>query len=95
MADILEGRPGHQTGPRRRVPVRDLPEIYNALEIRTQSENGGPEVNLVAQVEQHIGRNQVRAVAMSSTDGVVRGMPVRDRAARSPSRSGRPRSGGS
>src|SRR5690606_24316578 len=55
-----------------------LPEIYNALEIRAASENGGPEVSLVAEVQQHIGRNRVRAVAMSSTDGVVRGMPVRD-----------------
>ena len=33
---------------------------------------------LVAEVEQHIGRNQVRAVAMSSTDGIVRGMDVVD-----------------
>jgi F-type H+-transporting ATPase subunit beta len=32
----------------------------------------------VAEVQQHIGRNQVRAVAMSTTDGVVRGMDVRD-----------------
>jgi F-type H+-transporting ATPase subunit beta len=56
----------------------ELPEIYNALEIRSEGENGGPAVNLVAEVQQHIGRNQVRAVAMSSTDGVVRGMPARD-----------------
>ena len=56
----------------------DLPEIYNAIEIRSEGENGGPAVNLVAEVQQHIGRNQVRAVAMSSTDGVVRGMPARD-----------------
>jgi F-type H+-transporting ATPase subunit beta len=56
----------------------DLPEIYNALEVRSPGENGGPAVDLVAEVQQHIGRNQVRAVAMSSTDGVVRGMPVRD-----------------
>ena len=58
--------------------TENLPEIYNALEIKAPGENGGPEVNLVAEVQQHIGRNQVRAVAMSSTDGVVRGMPVRD-----------------
>ena len=56
----------------------ELPEIYNALEIRSEGENGGPAVNLVAEVQQHIGRNQVRAVAMSSTDGVVRGMAARD-----------------
>ena len=55
-----------------------LPEIYNALEIKVEGENGGPSVNLVAEVQQHIGRNQVRAVAMSSTDGLTRGMPVRD-----------------
>src|SRR3954467_4066090 len=49
-----------------------LPELYNAV---TVSVDGG---KLVAEVEQHIGRNQVRAVAMSSTDGVVRGMDVID-----------------
>ncbi len=54
-----------------------LPELYNALRIES-SGNGGPAVRLTAEVEQHIGRNQVRAVAMSSTDGVVRGMEVVD-----------------
>src|SRR5690606_12434103 len=56
----------------------NLPEIYNALEIDAPGENGGPAIHLVAEVQQHIGRNQVRAVAMSSTDGVRRGMDVRD-----------------
>jgi F-type H+/Na+-transporting ATPase subunit beta len=55
-----------------------LPEIYNALEIRAQGENGGPDIRLTAEVQQHIGRSQVRAVAMSSTDGLTRGMAVRD-----------------
>ncbi len=45
-----------------------LPELYTALRV----EEG--DVRLTAEVQQHIGRNQVRAVAMSSTDGVVRGM---------------------
>ena len=54
-----------------------LPEIYNALEIDQDSDGGG-HVRLVAEVQQHIGRNQVRAVAMSSTDGVERGMDVTD-----------------
>src|SRR5436189_5594947 len=49
-----------------------LPELYNALVIEQ------PGVRLVAEVQQLIGRNQVRAVAMSSTDGVVRGMPALD-----------------
>ena len=34
-------------------------------------------IDLVAEVQQHIGRGQVRAVSMSSTDGVMRGMDVR------------------
>ena len=54
-----------------------LPELYNALAIRTQSQAGQP-INVVVEVQQHIGRNQVRAVAMSSTDGVERGMDVID-----------------
>jgi F-type H+-transporting ATPase subunit beta len=53
-----------------------LPELYNALQIRTMTEQG--EINVVAEVQQHIGRNLVRAVAMSTTDAVVRGMEVVD-----------------
>src|ERR1041384_3942410 len=49
-----------------------LPELYNAVTVKVDTRQ------LVAEVEQHIGRNQVRAVAMSSTDGVVRGMEVVD-----------------
>ena len=53
-----------------------LPELYNALRLHTSSD--GIDINVVVEVQQHIGRNQVRAVAMSSTDGVVRGMDVID-----------------
>ena len=49
-----------------------LPELYTALRIKDER------VNLVAEVQQHIGRNQVRAVAMSTTDGVQRGMAALD-----------------
>ncbi|HEV8625744.1 MAG TPA: F0F1 ATP synthase subunit beta [Acidimicrobiia bacterium] len=51
-----------------------LPEIYTALTI--EQGEGDDKTTLVAEVQQHIGRDQVRAVAMSSTDGVVRGTPV-------------------
>jgi len=54
-----------------------MPELYNALRIDDPG-NGRPPVRLVAEVQQHVGRNQVRAVAMSSSDGVVRGMSVTD-----------------
>jgi F-type H+-transporting ATPase subunit beta len=53
-----------------------LPELLTALEVK-ESVDGTP-IRLIAEVQQHIGRNQVRAVAMSSTDGVVRGMKARN-----------------
>jgi len=53
-----------------------LPELYNALELTVRTDEG--EHRVVSEVQQHIGRNQVRAVAMSSTDSVVRGMEVTD-----------------
>ena len=54
-----------------------LPELYNALRIQTTTDTGDA-IYVVAEVQQHIGRNQVRAVAMSTTDGVVRGMEMTD-----------------
>jgi len=54
-----------------------LPELYNALRVDYAGDGAAP-IHLVAEVQQHIGRNQVRAVAMSSTDGVVRGMDAVD-----------------
>ncbi len=54
-----------------------LPELYNALTIKGRSD-AGDEINVVVEVQQHIGRNQVRAVAMSPSDGVARGMDAVD-----------------
>jgi len=54
-----------------------LPDIYNAISLTTTNE-AGQEIEVVAEVQQHIGRGQVRAVSMSSTDGVTRGMEVID-----------------
>jgi len=53
-----------------------LPEINSALRVRDAS--GPAPVDLVLEVQQHIGQNTVRTVAMSSTDGLVRGMKVED-----------------
>jgi F-type H+-transporting ATPase subunit beta len=55
----------------------NLPEIYNAVELEWTGDDGDAH-RLVCEVAQHIGRHQVRAVAMDSTDGVRRGMDVRD-----------------
>ena len=54
-----------------------LPDIYNALSLKS-SGDGGNDVDLVVEVQQHIGRGMVRAVSMTSTDGVTRGMDVID-----------------
>ncbi|MDP6417894.1 MAG: F0F1 ATP synthase subunit beta [Candidatus Krumholzibacteria bacterium] len=55
-------------------PSNEIPEIMTALEIDTEVE--GQKIRLTAEVQQHLGRDQVRAVAMSSTDGLVRGVEV-------------------
>jgi F-type H+-transporting ATPase subunit beta len=55
----------------------NLPELYNAVELEWTGDEGEAH-RLVCEVAQHMGRNQVRAVAMDSTDGVRRGMEVRD-----------------
>src|SRR5437867_5776744 len=49
-----------------------LPEIYTALRIPREGED------LVAEVQQHLGDDRVRAVAMDSTDGLARGQQVTD-----------------
>jgi F-type H+/Na+-transporting ATPase subunit beta len=54
-----------------------LPEIYNAIRIVTESKEAGA-IDVIAEVEQHLGENRVRAVAMKPTDGMQRGMKAID-----------------
>jgi F-type H+/Na+-transporting ATPase subunit beta len=56
----------------------ELPEIYNALRIQVPERDGQPAVDLIAEVQQHLGNDRVRAVAMDSTDGLSRGVDVED-----------------
>jgi F-type H+/Na+-transporting ATPase subunit beta len=53
-----------------------LPKIYEALEIEFSTEDTGTQ-RLVLEVQQHLGENWVRAIAMSSTEGLTRGMSVK------------------
>src|SRR5258708_5363732 len=53
-----------------------LPKIYHALEIEYEV-NGNP-TKLTLEVQQHLGENWVRSIAMSSTEGLKRGMNVTD-----------------
>ncbi len=55
-----------------------LPAIFNALEMDITDPATGAKTRLVAEVQGHLGRNRVRAVAMASTDGLTRGTAVRD-----------------
>ncbi len=79
MAENNVGRVVQVIGPVLDVEFapENLPEIYNALRLTAESESGRA-IDLVAEVQQHVGRAQVRAVSMSSTDGVRRGMEVVD-----------------
>jgi F-type H+-transporting ATPase subunit beta len=56
-----------------------LPTIYTALTLTNPAINDKPD-NLVVEVAQHLGDNVVRTIAMDVTDGLVRGMPVKDTA---------------
>src|ERR1043166_8222596 len=54
----------------------DLPDIYNALRVTGRA--GDRDIDIVVEVEQHLGENRVRAVAMKPTDGLQRGMKATD-----------------
>src|SRR6187431_1206763 len=56
--------------------TKELPKIYNALEIEYEV-NGNP-TKLTLEVQQHLGESWVRSIAMSSTEGLKRGMSVTD-----------------
>ncbi len=55
-----------------------LPEINTALRITAPEADGRPAIDLIAEVQQHLGDDRVRAVAMDSTDGLPRGVDVID-----------------
>jgi len=55
-----------------------IPPIYQALQIRDDGEGGGVPIDVVVEVQQHLGENRVRCVSMQPTDGMVRGMEAID-----------------
>src|SRR6185436_7509961 len=74
-APTATGRVIQITGPVVDIefPPGQLPAILNAVEI--EREGSDP---LVCEVQQHLGNNWVRSVAMTTTDGLARDVPVRD-----------------
>jgi F-type H+/Na+-transporting ATPase subunit beta len=59
-------------------PDEDLPEIYHALKIEVPEGDGRNAIDLVLEVQQHLGDDRVKAVAMDATDGLRRGDQVVD-----------------
>jgi F-type H+/Na+-transporting ATPase subunit beta len=59
-------------------PEHHLPEIYNAVRVTSEGFDVQPPLDIVCEVQQHLGEGRVRAVAMKPTDGVVRGMSALD-----------------
>ncbi|RMG22714.1 MAG: F0F1 ATP synthase subunit beta [Armatimonadetes bacterium] len=57
-----------------RFPAGQLPELLNAIRIKDESRN----IDLTCEAAQHLGDDIVRCVALSTTDGLVRGMPAED-----------------
>ncbi|HUO33954.1 MAG TPA: F0F1 ATP synthase subunit beta [Candidatus Acidoferrum sp.] len=55
-----------------------MPYIYNALHITSEGFNVPEPIDIIAEVEQHIGEGRVRAVSMKPTEGLVRGMKAVD-----------------
>jgi F-type H+-transporting ATPase subunit beta len=55
-----------------------LPAIYNAVRVVSDGSGGSQKVDVVCEVEQHLGENRVRTVAMKPTDGMTRGMTAID-----------------
>lgn len=77
---MTEGRIVQIIGPvvDAEFPEGKLPSVLNELRIPRTSPETGKQDELVCEVQQHIGESRVRAVAMDSTDGLVRGMKVLD-----------------
>ena len=62
-----------------RFPPGQVPKIYNAVKIISEKEDiFGKKIDLTLEVAQHLGNDIVRTVAMSTTDGLVRGMKAED-----------------
>jgi F-type H+-transporting ATPase subunit beta len=79
MADKQVGKIVQVIGPVVDVEFEagHLPAIYNAIHIQAATDSGEM-IDVIAEVEQHLGENRVRAVAMKPTDGMQRGMSAID-----------------
>lgn len=77
--EVNEGLVAQVIGPVVDIDFEEgkLPSIYNSIKIPREDLDGKKD-ELIVEVQQHLGENRVRAVAMDSTDGLVRGMKAID-----------------
>jgi len=80
MADQQIGKVIQIIGPAVDIEFAEgqLPAIYNAIRVVDDGELGKVKIDVVVEVANHIGENQVRCIAMKPTDGMVRGMKAID-----------------
>src|SRR6266545_8153887 len=79
MATENIGRVVQVIGPVVDVEFDDkVPAIYNAVRIHDDGSGGGVAIDVIAEVEHHLGENRVRCVSMLPTEGMVRGMKATD-----------------
>ncbi len=57
---------------------QNLPAIYNAIRITSEGFDVPNEIDIIVEVQQHLGENRIRCVAMKPTEGIVRGMKAYD-----------------
>src|SRR5687768_10434506 len=78
MANI--GKVSQVIGPALDIefPEGKQPSIYTALRITSKGFNVPTPIDVIAEVQQHLGEGRVRCVSMQPTDGMVRGMPAED-----------------
>ena len=67
----------HRSGTGCNFPPRKMPNIYNALVVKGR-DTAGQQINVTCEVQQLLGNNRVKAIAMSATDSLMRGMEVID-----------------
>jgi len=80
MPEARVGKVVEVTGPVVVVAFEgdDLPQIYNAVRITSEGFDTTQPIDVITEVEQHIGEGRVKCVAMEPTDGMVRGMKAID-----------------
>jgi F-type H+-transporting ATPase subunit beta len=80
MSQEVQGRVIQVIGPVVDVefPEEHLPAIYNAVHIKDDKVKGVVDIDVVAEVAQHLGENRARCIALQPTEGMVRGMSAAD-----------------